>query len=244
MVVMDFKDVELAHEVMLPQHTYAAVRVDGKNFSKATRTLRKDTPFNDEFSDRMEETARALLTHVEGAFLAYVGSDEVSVLFQDLGEATEKWFGGRVQKIASVSASIATAAFNAGGTPFESDKFAFFDSRVFDLGPDVTLVEEYLKARRASFVKNSVSMVSAHYFTHREVQGVSTRGRIEMLADDGHPWEEFAARDRFGTVFFKAKELRLVEFDLGGETHQTEAVRTVVRSDSPVDSSMFREILS
>lgn len=241
---MDFKDVELAHEVALPKHTYGAIRVDGKNFSKATRGIRRESPFNDEFSDRMEDTARALLEHVEGALLAYVGSDEVSVIFQDLGVATEKWFGGRVQKIASVSASIATAAFNAGGTPFRTDGFAFFDSRVFDLGPDSDTVEEYLNARRLSFVKNSVSMVAAHYFTHREVHGVSTRDRISMLSQAGHSWEDFAHRDRFGTVFYKERVMREVEFERGGELHKTNALRTVVSHLSPFDSSVFRGLLS
>lgn len=240
---MDFKVVESAHEVTLPKHTYGAIRVDGKNFSKATRNIRRETPFNENFSDRMEATAQALLDHVEGAVLAYVGSDEVSVVFQDLGEAAEKWFGGRVQKIASVSASIATAAFNAGGTPFQTSDPAFFDSKVFDLGPDRDTVEEYLQARRASFLKNSVSMVASHYFTHREVHSVSTRDRISMLSDAGHPWESFAPRDRFGTLFYKERVMRDVEFMRDGELHSTTALRTVVAKMSPEDSSTLRDVL-
>lgn len=240
---MDFKVVESAHELTLPKHTYGAIRVDGKNFSKATRGIRRESPFNEDFSNRMEETALALLDHVEGAVLAYVGSDEVSVIFQDLNETTEKWFGGRVQKIASVSASVATAAFSARGTPFPTDDLAFFDSRVFDLGQRRETVEEYLRVRRQSFVKNSVSMVASHYFTHREVHGVSTRDRISMLSDAGHPWESFAPRDRFGTVFYKERVMRDVEFMRDGELHSTTALRTVVAKMSPEDSSTLRDVL-
>lgn len=232
---------ELDYEQRLPAHTYAGIRVDGKSFSKKTRGLRKDTPFNSEFTEKMHEVARLLLEEVDGAFLAYVGSDEVSVLLHDLPEVQEKWFGGRVQKIASVASSVATAAFNSGSPVLDSP--GYFDARVFNLGVDYSDVLYYLKTRRLSFVKNSVSMVAAHYLSHRQTHGVSTKNRIDMLTEVGVDWEEFPDCDKFGTVLYKTKELLPVVYERDGVVHKTEALRTNIRTRNPARIEDFENLV-
>lgn len=63
--------------------------------------------------EAMDETALQLCKNIEGARLAYVQSDEISIFLTDYqNENTQPWFGNNLQKIVSVSASIATLAFN------------------------------------------------------------------------------------------------------------------------------------
>jgi tRNA(His) 5'-end guanylyltransferase len=48
--------------------------------------------------------------------MAYVQSDEISLLLTDFAPiTTDAWFDGQIQKMASVSASIATAIAIIGG---------------------------------------------------------------------------------------------------------------------------------
>lgn len=214
------KDHEEQWDVRLPQHTFAALRLDGKGFSKFTRPLRKETPFNQEFNQRMLAATEALLEHVDGVFAALVGSDEISLLVQDLGPRSEKWHGGRVQKMASISASIAGVAFNRG-----TQDMAFFDSRVFDLGPEPHAMRAYLEERRRSLLVNSVSMQASFHFPHRFLLGMGVEERKHHLRAKGVPWEEVGLHDRFGTFFFKVQEEREVTFTRQGQEETITALR-------------------
>lgn len=61
----------------------------------------------------MRQTALLLCKNIENAKLAYTQSDEISLLLTDFdNEKTEPWFGNNLQKLASVSASMATLYFN------------------------------------------------------------------------------------------------------------------------------------
>jgi tRNA(His) 5'-end guanylyltransferase len=62
----------------------------------------------------MDEGALAICAEMMGCRFAYGQSDEYSFLATDFETyQSEPWFGGNIQKIASVSASIFTAAFNS-----------------------------------------------------------------------------------------------------------------------------------
>ena len=61
----------------------------------------------------MDSAAKALCENITGAQFAFVQSDEISILLTDFTTPqTEAWFSGSVQKLASISASLATAHFN------------------------------------------------------------------------------------------------------------------------------------
>jgi tRNA(His) guanylyltransferase len=98
-------------KLFLPRRTYTMIRVDGKAFHTFTRGL--DRPFDEGFVEDMNWTAIYMCGNIQGAKLAYVQSDEISVLMTDFDKlTTDAWFDGNVQKITSVSASMATANFN------------------------------------------------------------------------------------------------------------------------------------
>lgn len=94
----------------LPRRIHGFLRVDGKAFHTFTKNLKK--PFDTDLMTDMDETAKYLCENIQGARIGYVQSDEITVLFTDLyGIDSELWFDGNIQKIASISASLATSKF-------------------------------------------------------------------------------------------------------------------------------------
>ncbi|MEO3823270.1 tRNA(His) guanylyltransferase Thg1 family protein [Actinomadura sp. B10D3] len=127
---------EYFHSLTLLPGTWAIVRVDGRSFSRFTEA-RFDKPFDPRFSALMEETATALLTELGGRY-AYTESDEISVVLDPAFDL----FGREVEKLVSLSAGIATAAFtHAAGEP------AVFDGRVW-MGTGLDDVVDYLTWRQ------------------------------------------------------------------------------------------------
>lgn len=103
---------EKRSRTFLPRRTYTIIRIDGKAFHTYTRGMKK--PFDQNLADTMDDTAKFLCENVQGTQFAYVQSDEISLLLTDFATiSTNAWFDGQVQKMASVSASLATGIFNA-----------------------------------------------------------------------------------------------------------------------------------
>lgn len=95
----------------LPRRTYTIIRIDGKAFHSYTKGCVR--PFDEALVNDMDETAKYLCENVQGCKLAFVQSDEISLVLTDFDKLnTSSFFGGSVQKIASVTASMATAKFN------------------------------------------------------------------------------------------------------------------------------------
>ena len=93
------------------RRTYTLIRVDGKAFHSFTKGFER--PFDIRLIRMMNDTARFMCDNIMGAQFAYVQSDEISVLLTDFGTPqTEAWFDGNQSKIESISASMATVAFN------------------------------------------------------------------------------------------------------------------------------------
>lgn len=87
------------------------IRIDGKAFHTFTRGFKK--PFDDILVKSMQETMKYLCENIQGCVLGYTQSDEISLVLTDYAElTTDAWFGNNLQKMCSVSASMATMAFN------------------------------------------------------------------------------------------------------------------------------------
>ena len=95
----------------IPRRSFGIIRVDGKAFHTYTKGFER--PFSSVITNAMNETAKALLENIQGSILAYAQSDEISILFTDKQRKnSDMWFDGNIQKISSISGSIATATFN------------------------------------------------------------------------------------------------------------------------------------
>ena len=95
----------------LMRRTPVIIRLDGKSFH--TFTHKFDRPFDEVFMETMKQTTKYLCENIQGCVLGYTQSDEISLILVDYqSHVTDAWFGYEVQKMTSVSASMATMAFN------------------------------------------------------------------------------------------------------------------------------------
>lgn len=194
------EEFESATRLLLPRKTYTIIRLDGKAFHSYTRNLPR--PFDPTLHEDLVAAATFLCEQVTGTLMAYVQSDEVSLLVTDLAKpGTQPWYGGNVQKIASVTASMLTAKFNASrnlgidvGEPL-----AFFDSRVFTI-PRADDVVDYFHWRYLDAWRNAVSSLASTYFSARDLHEKSVPTRLGMLREKGADFAALDPRFKGGSV--------------------------------------------
>ena len=87
------------------------LRLDGRSFHTFTRGFPK--PFDSVLMNSMQQTMEYLCKNIQGCVFGYTQSDEITLVLIDYQTlTTDAWFGYEVQKLCSVSASMATMAFN------------------------------------------------------------------------------------------------------------------------------------
>lgn len=192
-----FKVAEGEHRSSLSRR-YAIIRLDGKAFHSYTRGL--DRPVDNQLVEAMNQTATFLCQEVSGAVLAYTQSDEISLILDTLDKNgnIDSWLGGGIQKITSITASMATAQFNKiRETQGFGEKTAYFDSRVMDFDT-LNDVASYCNWRRNDAIKNSVSMAASVLFSEKELAGKNTKERMSMLFNTNNQWGKLPEGFRFG----------------------------------------------
>lgn len=105
------KEYEKRNQYYLQKRTPVAIRVDGRSFHTFTKGFKR--PFDDILMKSMQETAKYMCENIQGAKFAYVQSDEITIILVDYDTLeTDCWFNYRTDKLCSISASMATMAFN------------------------------------------------------------------------------------------------------------------------------------
>ena len=194
----------------LMRRTPVIIRIDGKAFHSFTRGFGK--PFDVIIQECMEYTMKYLCESIQGCVLGYTQSDEISLVLCDYQKLeTDAWFGYNVQKVVSVSASMATFAFNyclgdiaaaeSDGTPVsydehislcefldsKIDKGALFDSRCFSLSREE--VCNYMIWRQRDAVRNSIQGLAQSFYSQKELQGLNTSDLMnKILSEKGVNW--------------------------------------------------------
>lgn len=228
------KGYEAATRAVLPRRTYLIVRVDGRAFHSVLR--RAEKPFDYGFMTAMDHVAAALCAEIMGAVFSYQQSDEVSVLAADFGSVhSEAWFGGIVQKMASVAASVASVEYNrraavqGGPLTDTTPKFmATFDARVFTI-PGPVEVANYFVWRQRDCVRNSVSMAAQAHFSHKRLHGLNCGQMQELLwQEKGVNWSDYPGGAKRGRVCQRVTAEEDVRYTdkRSGEEVETSAVRS------------------
>lgn len=165
------KQYEAVSSLVLPRRMPFIIRIDGKAFHTFTKGMAK--PWDNGLISSLLTTAMMLCRNIQVAKLAYWQSDEISILATDYDSLkTDSWLGKKVQKIVSVSASIATACFNCViREEYPDHPLAFFDARVFVLPRDE--VCNYFVWRQQDAVRNSIQSLAQAHFSHKELHGLS-----------------------------------------------------------------------
>lgn len=209
----------------LPEKTYSLVRLDGRSFHVYTRGLER--PYDSGLLKAMGETMSYLCHEVSNCRLGYCQSDEISLLLVDfLDQKTQAFFGGNVQKIASVCASMATAYFNSiYQHPLRPRMLATFDARVFTI-PTQIEASNYFLWRQKDAKRNAVSMIGQAHLSPRELHGLSTREITERLEKSGISLSSFPETFLSGQIVERVSVLKPVEYTnkRTGEVVRTEPV--------------------
>ncbi len=171
------RDYEDALRLYLPRRAPVIVRVDGRAFHAFTREMQR--PYCRPLANALDAAAIRLCSEMAGCRFAFGQSDEYSFLLSDAG-----WFDGNVQKIASVAASVFTAAF---ARAFTSERAATFDARVI-LIPQRSEVAQYFVWRQLDASANSLNMLASTHYSHQDLLGKSTAEKHDLLHAKGLNW--------------------------------------------------------
>lgn len=226
------KAMEKASEVRLDSRLPLFVRLDGRSFSNYTRKM--DYPFDSRFSELMVQTAE-YLTKQFHADTAYVGSDEITLLFNPKNEKSTHLFDGRVQKVSSVLAGAASAFFAVrASTVFDhTEQLPHFDCRAFSCKPHE--VREVFLNRYLDVQKNAISKAASVHFSHKELDGMSTAERKAGIAAKGVDYEKtYTEYDRKGVFLYPATEKRMLSDE------ELASIPEKFRPTGPVDRSVIR----
>lgn len=231
-----FRDVEDAYATRLSPIQPCIVRVDGRAFSKLAKPF--DRPFDDVFVGAMDDVAVALATNVDDCVLAYVQSDEVSLVL-DAPEGRTPWFSWRVQKLTSVTASIASVTFQKAMLVAD-DRHArtvretpvAFDARAFSLPADA--VADYLVWRQTDATRNAISQAAYHVVGAKATKGLRCDEMQEALFESGVNFDDYPPRLKRGAVAFRETYEKLGTDPRTGERVPCIRHRWVLDDEPPI----------
>lgn len=210
-----------------------AIRLDGKAFHTFTRDFQK--PFDPVLMDTMQRTMKYLCENIQGCVFGYTQSDEITLILTDYQKLTsEAWFNYEVQKMASISASMATMAFNKYfseniikyNSTYDplveenkrlieryvnaAEKGAIFDARCFNIPKEE--VTNLIYWRQLDATRNSIQMVGQAHFSHAELKDKTCSDIQDMLMTQyGINWNVFTIPCKRGTACIKIEEKETIK---------------------------------
>ena len=247
------KDYEMRDRYFLQKRIPVAIRVDMRAGHTFTRGFKR--PFDDIFMKSMQETAKYMCENMGNAKLAYVQSDEITIILTDYDTLeTDCWFNYRTDKLCSISASMATMAFNKFFeanvknyirnimpnilTPLAetymkaAEKGAMFDARCFNIPKEE--VTNLIYWRQLDATRNSIQMVGQANFSHKELQNKSCNDIQDMLhKQKGVNWNDLPVYQKRGSCCIKE------EYAVNNNGEEVE-IDCVTDIDESVENVTFR----
>lgn len=221
---------ETVSKTKLTRRTPVAIRLDGRAFHSFTRGFKR--PFDEILIQSMQRTMQYLCENIQGCVLGYHQSDEITLILVDYKKLTSSaFFDYEVQKMCSISASMATMAFNkyfreltdnylrsdawvnhyweedvekyANTLKKAIDKGAMFDARCFNIPKEE--VCNLIYWRQLDATRNSIQMVGQANFSHKELQNKSCNQIQDMLMTErGINWNDFPIYQKRGSCCIKS----------------------------------------
>jgi tRNA(His) 5'-end guanylyltransferase len=171
------------------------IRVDGVCFHSFCKHMKR--PFDDRLISVMNDAAVTLCKKIGGAQIAYVQSDEISILVHGYKRLnSDTWFNSEVQKIASVAAAIPSSLVSRA-----YGQEVLFDARVWVL-PEAEVCNYFLW-RQQDATRNSLTMMTRAHFSHKEVHGLKGPDMHELLHTKGLNWNNLPTHLRRGRCVVK-----------------------------------------
>ena len=248
------KKYESISKNFLMRRTPVIVRLDGKAFHTFTRGFKK--PFDEILIKTMQETMKYLCENIQGCVLGYTQSDEITLVLCDYQKLdTDAWFGYNVQKMVSVSASMATLIFNRQfeynfhkwfeflmecedyKKYFDSyrkaiSSGALFDSRAFSV--PVNEVNNCLIWRQQDATRNSIQSLAQSLYSHKELKGINTKKlQDKMFTEKGVNWNDLPTAQKRGCCCIKT-----IVQNPNGDSKKSTCLRTkwIIDNEIPIFS--------
>ena len=210
------KRYEAVSKNTLMTRTPVIIRCDGRAFHTFTRHLNK--PFDNVFMNSMIQTMETMCSGIQNCIFAYTQSDEITFVLKDYEQInTSAWFDNEVQKLCSISSSMATFYFNKFFqenakrfiTTEPNSEYsltllkcieapALFDSRAFNIPKDE--VVNLIYWRQLDAVRNSILSYGQTKYTQKQLHKASCEVIKEMLRQDNTPWENLPIYKQRGTA--------------------------------------------
>lgn len=223
---------ETARRFLPLQPVYA--RIDGRNFSAFTRGMER--PYDERMSRAMLETTKGLVKQTH-ARIGYTQSDEISLVWHADTIESGYFFDGKIMKMASVLAGLATALFMQAVRCNLSheylDKCPHFDCRVIQM-PTKTEAANMFLWRELDATKNAISMAARSVYSHKALDHKTGAEMQEMLFAKGINFNDYPTFFKRGTFVRRvAKEREFNEDELSRipEKHRPAADALVARSE-------------
>ncbi|MDD1678893.1 MAG: tRNA 5'-guanylyltransferase [Methanomicrobiales archaeon] len=192
------------------------LRLDGRSFHRLSQRLEFTRPFDERFSHVMARVSESLIVEAGlQATFAYTFSDEISLYIPRLP------FGGRVEKMDSVSAAFAASALTVILSLAEP---VAFDARIVQVGGEATF--EYLVQRQQEAWRNHMNAYGQQALIDEgmhpadaaaALKGLSSGGLHEMMFARGINLAKTPAWQRRGVLVRKTGEERTGYNPLSGE---------------------------
>lgn len=239
------KSYEDSYRISLPIRMPVILRIDGKAFHSYTKGCKR--PVDKGLVETMNLTAKYLCEHVQGCQIAYVQSDEISLLLNNFKTLdTQSWFDNTLQKMVSISAAMASVTFTTESwriwipqtidpswDPMSENDFikpAFFDSRAFIVPKED--VCNYFLWRQQDATRNSVQMLARTLYSHKECTDKNNSELQEMCFKKGFNWNDCPTSQKRGRCIVKTQTMR------EGKNPKTGEVFTANRSEWVVDNEI------
>jgi tRNA(His) guanylyltransferase len=245
------KTYEDAYRVRLPIRLPVIIRIDGKAFHTYTKGKSPvgkecEKPVDAGMVECMNETAIELCKEVQGCQVAYVQSDEISLLLNNFQtQETQSWFENNVQKMVSVSAAVASVTFTglswkiwgvdeSHEDPYHLTKEAYFDARAFVLPKEE--VCNYFLWRQQDATRNSVQMLARSLYSHNQLENCNNSELQEMCFQKGVNWDKCPTSQKRGRCIVKINTIKPAYNPKAGTTVMAERSEWVVDNEIPIFS--------
>lgn len=233
-----------------------AIRIDGKAFHTFTRGF--DKPFDKVLIKSMQNTMKYLCENIQGCVLGYHQSDEITLILIDYAHFnSDAWLNYEVQKMCSISASMATMAFNKffaeevhdfrNRMKYDDDgclnndeynlwtvyikaleKGAMFDARCFNIPREE--VTNLIYWRQLDAIRNSIQMVGQANFSHKELQNKTCNMIQDMLQEEKNiNWNDFPTHQKRGACVVRRPGKREIERKVIEQDFGEPEVREIAR---------------
>jgi tRNA(His) guanylyltransferase len=243
------KSYEDCYRLSLPIRMPVILRIDGKAFHTYTRGCKR--PVDNGLVECMNDTAIELCKKVQGCQIAYVQSDEISLLLTNYEQVdTQSWFDNNLLKMVSISASIASVTFTMNSDKIWGDethqsvagdthyypirKPAYFDSRAFVMPKED--VCNYFLWRQQDATRNSVQMLARTLYSHKQLENKNNSELQELIFQKGINWNDCPIPQKRGRCIVKKVVIKEGFNPQTGEALPTQRSEWVVDNAIPIFS--------